>query len=173
MKRIPSQLWVFLLCGTVPLVLLGYYMVTIFPQLPERVAVHFDWQGHPNGWMVRDRYYLFLAVFIGGINLLLSLAQWLPESVHQFPFRNANLTHPIVKAEMTTRRGLGILIGMILVNWIALAAFHLTVSQSIPHVTPFFPLSVGLFLVFCGGGILVFLIWFYRFTRFPHGRQKV
>jgi uncharacterized membrane protein len=34
------------------------------PQLPARVATHFDWNGNPNGWMDRDTY-LIVALVVG------------------------------------------------------------------------------------------------------------
>ncbi len=32
-------------------------------RLPERVATHFDWHGQPNGWMSRQGYLTFMAIF--------------------------------------------------------------------------------------------------------------
>ena len=29
-------------------------------QLPDRVATHFDWNGHPNGWMDRETYVIVM-----------------------------------------------------------------------------------------------------------------
>lgn len=39
--------------GSVPLVLAAHGLV--WERLPERVAVHFSWDGTPNGWMTRGQ----------------------------------------------------------------------------------------------------------------------
>lgn len=68
---------------------------------------------------------------------------------------------------MKKRLGLGFFTAMALVNWMALAAFHLTVSQAIPHAAPRIPISVGPFLMICVLATVGFLIWFYRFMKLP------
>jgi len=49
------------------------------PQLPDRVASHFDASGRPNGWMSRDAFTAFtvgFTLFLAGVPA--GLARWLP-----------------------------------------------------------------------------------------------
>lgn len=58
---------VFLLLGIVLLVDLGLTTLS----LAEPVATHFDGAGHPNGWMTRSTYAIFMAAFGIGLPLLI------------------------------------------------------------------------------------------------------
>lgn len=60
-------------------------------QLPERLATHFDWSGHPNGWMSREAYLALMAGVGFGFSLLLMSLCWatcfLPASMVNLPHR--------------------------------------------------------------------------------------
>ena len=65
--------------------------VLYWPQLPERMATHFDAQGNPNGWMDRAAaaalsvgLLLFLPLFFIGISVAI---RWLPTSTINLPHR--------------------------------------------------------------------------------------
>jgi serine/threonine-protein kinase len=57
MKSLRTPASLFCLCY---LGFLGYLAWSI-PQLPEKVASHFDAAGQPNGWMTRSFYVIFIA----------------------------------------------------------------------------------------------------------------
>lgn len=65
--------------------------VLYWPQLPERMATHFDAQGNPNGWMDRQSaaglsvgLVLFLPLFFISISIAI---RWLPTSTINLPHR--------------------------------------------------------------------------------------
>jgi len=73
MMRLPYL--VFALLGIVLLIDLA---LTV-PSLSEPVATHFDGAGHPNGWMSRRGYAIFMAAFgIGLPALILALVRLAP-----------------------------------------------------------------------------------------------
>ena len=39
---------------------IGALIMGTASQLPDRVASHFDWNGHPNGWMARQTYVIVM-----------------------------------------------------------------------------------------------------------------
>jgi uncharacterized membrane protein len=45
----------------------GALLLGTTPQLPDRVATHFDWSGNPNGWMDRETYLVFMLGFSVGL----------------------------------------------------------------------------------------------------------
>ena len=45
------------------MIFVAFFTVSHFPDLPARVAVHFDLYGHPNGWMSRDMAAWSMPVF--------------------------------------------------------------------------------------------------------------
>lgn len=52
------------------------YVMAMYPQLPPRVASHFNAQGVADGWMTKDQYTLFniaIQVFVGGILVAIAL----------------------------------------------------------------------------------------------------
>jgi uncharacterized membrane protein len=73
---------------------LGTYFLALassVPQLPLRVASHFDFQGNANGWMDRTLF-LVMMVLVGllmpGMALLLTvLLRWVPDSQINLPNR--------------------------------------------------------------------------------------
>ena len=70
----------------------GYlvWLWTTGPQLPERVATHFDIHGQANGWMSRDGILWSMTCFGLGLPLLIVLAFHSPRLM---PSRFINLPH--------------------------------------------------------------------------------
>jgi uncharacterized membrane protein len=73
---------------------LGTYLLALassVPQLPLRVASHFDVHGNPDGWMDRTLFLLLMALvglLMPGMALLLGvLLRWLPASQINLPHR--------------------------------------------------------------------------------------
>ena len=51
------------------------YLALIWNQLPARIATHYDLEGTPNGWMLKET----AALFVGGISLMLyAVLRFLP-----------------------------------------------------------------------------------------------
>lgn len=74
----------FVLCSAIYIGCLGYD----YSFLPERVPSHFDWRGHPNGWMSRAS----LTLFMGTVSLVLpifvlAIAAWAPDRFKNLPNR--------------------------------------------------------------------------------------
>ena len=62
------------------------------PELPERIATHFDWRGHADGWMAkRDAFLVFGIVFLVVVlplALMPLLIRFLPDSKISLPHRD-------------------------------------------------------------------------------------
>lgn len=63
-------------------------VVVYYPQLPDRLASHFDGQGRPNGWMSREA---FFAIHLGIIAILAVSFLFLPAKLRLFPYRSWSL----------------------------------------------------------------------------------
>jgi uncharacterized membrane protein len=68
------------------------YLAATAPLLPERVAMHFDGNGRPNGWMSRSSYLLFTGAFGLGPSLFLAgiffAIRYMPVSSFSLPRRD-------------------------------------------------------------------------------------
>ena len=42
----------------------------VYPQLPDRMASHFDFYGRPDGWQPKEAFFLVMAVVIGVTGLI-------------------------------------------------------------------------------------------------------
>ena len=82
-----------------PALLLGLFYLCFFgylastsPQLPERVATHFDGSGRPNGYMSRTAYLRFMVVFGLAFPLfvpaLVFATRFLPDRCYNLPHRD-------------------------------------------------------------------------------------
>ena len=85
-KRIPL-----VVLAVIYIAFTAHLMFTL-PQLPERVATHFDAAGHPNGWMSRTSHVLFMAAFGYVFPLAMTgvffVARYLPASTVNIPHRD-------------------------------------------------------------------------------------
>jgi hypothetical protein len=82
-----------------PALLLGLFYLCFFgylastsPQLPERVATHFDGSGRPNGYMSRTAHLRFMVVFGLAFPLfvpaLVYAGRFLPDRFYHLPHRD-------------------------------------------------------------------------------------
>jgi hypothetical protein len=70
-EMILKKIWPFLV-----LLALGLIQVAVYyPQLPETLAVHFNWRGDPNGWSSRETFFF---IEIGLLTLLTLVAIFAP-----------------------------------------------------------------------------------------------
>jgi serine/threonine-protein kinase len=59
---------------------------TVWPQLPTRMASHFNGAGRADGWMSRDGFVLFWLGINGALTLLLvTIATWVPWALINVP----------------------------------------------------------------------------------------
>jgi len=68
--RLPRLLYFFLLFAG--LLMATYY----YPQMPQRMASHFAADGHPNGWMLREPFFLILFVVAASSAMVAFFAPW-------------------------------------------------------------------------------------------------
>jgi ABC-type Fe3+ transport system permease subunit len=80
-----------LLLGLLYLCFFGY-LASTSPQLPERVATHFDGSGRPNGYMSRTAHLRFMVVFGLAFPLfvpaLVFATRFLPDRCYNLPHRD-------------------------------------------------------------------------------------
>ena len=153
----PQRLFIFLL------VLVVVQSIYYYPQLPERVASHFDGRGWPNGWMTRGTFVGFYWSMAG---LMALIFLGLPRFLRRAPNRWINLPRrdywlaPERRAETVAYLGRQLL-------WMGSASlilfivvFHLAFQANLtdaPRLSPAaFPLIVA-YLVFT-------LLWVVRFV---------
>lgn len=73
------------------MVALAVHLTATWPQLPERMATHFDASGVPNGWMNRSSHVAWVAVIgflvSSGVVVFLHALRFLPASMLNIPNR--------------------------------------------------------------------------------------
>jgi uncharacterized membrane protein len=83
-----------LLLGLLYLCFFGYLIVSA-PQLPDRVATHFNGRGQPDGWMSRPAHLPLMAMFGLGFPLLIAgicfVIRFLPDSGLNIPHRDVRV----------------------------------------------------------------------------------
>jgi uncharacterized membrane protein len=62
--------------------------VYYYPNLPEKMASHFNFAGEPDGWMSKQSYFLFLGGILGLIVLEFTFLPWL---IGKMPKRLINM----------------------------------------------------------------------------------
>ena len=86
MKTRWSPLWLLLVVGAIYIGQVLYFR----PLLPERIASHFGASGRPDGWMSRDGFLTFYALFVAGMWAFLSgIGAFLP----RLPSEQINVPH--------------------------------------------------------------------------------
>jgi uncharacterized membrane protein len=163
--RLPRLLFWFLVAAAAVQILIYY------PQLPGRLASHFNGAGTPNGWQTKTAFFSF---YVGGIVLATVLCFGVPKLIGAMPTSAINLQNkeywlaPERRAE--TLAYLANFFGWFAcaVFFVELAAFHFAIAANL-HAKTLFD-SAALFWVL--GAFFVFLIvWIARlithFARTP------
>jgi uncharacterized membrane protein len=146
-------------------------LATTYPDLPERVASHFNLRGEPDGWMPRRSYMLFLGAAGLGIPWLLIAAtrfvRTLPPSMVNVPHRDYWMTvenrEEVYRA--TERLGMWVATGEVL--------FFILVHLSVVHANQVEPVRLPMDTFWAG--LAAFLLtltamvamYYLRFLRLP------
>lgn len=142
----------------------GWSVSSAWPQLPLRVASHFNARGQPDGYMPREAFFTEMALLGGGLIVLLLLA---PALLRLLPDRCINMPHRDYWLAPERRHAS---IGYIAIwfGWFAIATSVLLVAlldltlranirgTGLDAIAA--SISVGLYLI----GILTSLVFFYR-----------
>ena len=161
----------FALClAGIPMALTALYAMHVYADLPEHVAMHWDWEGSPSLWVSRMVFVSSFILFVSLLNVILVTAFWIPPGLVRFPHKRGWLSLSGMQHELRARLRMGLSGGLVLLNWAALGGFHLTVSQAIPLKVSSLNFSPGQYTL----GVLVatgiFLGWFYMLMRPPAQR---
>jgi len=142
------------------------------PLLPDKLATHFDFSGHPNGWMSQDGFFCFYAALlftIIGIFTIMGLV------MHKLPDRLINLPHKkywlAPERRVNSIRSLQKMLhvtGAVVCVYIVILMQSVIVAnlQDMPTLGPdkVFP-SLGILLMFVIGTLV------YTYRRFPKPPQ--
>jgi uncharacterized membrane protein len=142
----------------------GWSVSSAWPQLPLRVASHFNARGQPDGFMPREAFFADLALLGGGFIVLLlltpALLRLLPDSLINMPHRDYWL------APERRNESFGYI--AIWFGWAAIATsvllvvmLDLTLRANI-RGTGLNAIAVSISLVLYLIGILISLVFFYR-----------
>lgn len=136
------------------LVLVVVQSIYHYPQLPERVASHFDANGRPNGWMTRDT---FIGFYWGMAGLAALIFLGLPRFLRRAPNKRINLPRreywlaPERRAETVAYLGRQLLWMGSATLMFSIGVFHLAIQANLtdaPRLSPAaFPLIVA-YLIF-------------------------
>ncbi len=154
------------------LALAAFQMHHYTPLLPDTLATHFDFAGHPNGWMTREGFFwfygilLFVMIGVFGIigQVMYKLPNWLINVPHKkywlAPERRIESIHSLQKLLHVT--------GAVICVYIALLMQAVIVAnlQDTPMLGPdkVFP-SLGVLMMFIIGTLV------YTYRRFPKPPQ--
>ncbi len=141
-----------------------------YSRLPERVAAHFDFSGHANGWMTRGTFLgwqvgtlLFLTVLFEGIALLQSR---LPADLINIPHRDYWLAPERRAATDAWISSLVLLPGCLLMIFF-MALFHLVYRTNVDGTRMLTPNPGWLAAALILAVIAMVAVTFARFARNP------
>jgi len=143
-KRLPLFLSLLLLAACV------LYILATCPKLPDRVAVHFDSQGKPNGWDTRSHFVLWFSLFLVGLNALFLiviplLMNKVPKSLVNVPWKDYWFSTPERRREIMGRmKALGHWVGVYM-NAFFLLIYYLILQENVKEVA--LRISFSTFLV--------------------------
>ncbi len=138
------------------------YFFSTFDRLPDRVAVHFDAFGNPNGFQAKS---LFQSTFLGFIFIINGLFAILFLLITRLPVRFINvpnkpywLAKPELRGELDQRlQAIPPVLG-IFINLVFLVTEHIIDQANIPETLFRFPPIFGVVVIFLGLGILLLFL---------------
>ncbi|HEQ99961.1 MAG TPA: DUF1648 domain-containing protein [candidate division Zixibacteria bacterium] len=73
------------------LIIMGLQILFYYPQLPDRMTVHFDFSGNPDGWSDKTTFLMLMIAAIAICNIWLPISGWLfkvmPDSLINAPHK--------------------------------------------------------------------------------------
>ncbi len=150
-----QRVFIFLL---VVMVLHGIYY---YPQLPERVASHFDAGGRPNGWMTRDT---FIGFYWGMAGLAALIFLGLPRFLRRAPNKRINLPRrehwlaPERRAETVAYLGRQLLWMGCATLMFSIGVFHLAIQANLTDAPRLSPAAFQLIVAY----LIFTLLWVVR-----------
>ncbi len=143
--------------------------------LPERVATHFDQEGHPDDWSSRDTHIAFqVGIVLGIAGLMLVLARFnirLPDKFINIPHREYWLAPARRAATCDWIAGILLAIGCVLTLFLGFVYQQVYEANLLPEprlALQLLPLIVGLFIF--GTSLVVMLM--FRFGRPPEPTRR-
>jgi uncharacterized membrane protein len=151
--------WIWLLVLTA---VVGYFFYD-FDLLPERVAVHFDAFGNPNGFQTKSQYQAtflgFILVVNGLFGLLSLLISKIPAQTLNVPHKEYWLSKPELKEEFSRKiQGIPPIIG-IFTNAVFLLVEHIIYQANIPDSVMKIPVTGSVVLLLLGAGFMVLFLF--------------
>ncbi|HEY6167581.1 MAG TPA: DUF1648 domain-containing protein [Verrucomicrobiae bacterium] len=144
-----------------------------FPQMPERMASHFDASGAPNGWMSKHQFFSFLTGLTG---VLMLVFVGLPVVLPKIPTSLINLPHKAywlaAERRQTTLRFFGewfLWQGCAMLAFVALVqelVYRANLGDS-RHLDGRTWVAAAVFVVWTLGGVGLLLV---KFRRVPSAR---
>jgi serine/threonine-protein kinase len=139
---------------------------TLWPQLPPRMASHFNGAGRADGWMSRDGFVLFWAALNGGLTLLLvTIAAWVPWALINVP--NKDYWGDPARQPVARRRMVGWMAWFALgLNALMAAVLELVLRANLmakPQLSSYFAALLIGFMIFT----VLMLVVLYRQFRAP------
>ncbi len=135
-----------------------------FPNLPQNIVTHFNAFGEPDGWMQKNNFLIFEAVFLFSIISLFSIVPFL---IGKMPDSPINLPSYMALKSSWQRRTQTALVVRVYFEWlsIALAAMFIGINQLVfranisgKNISPGSWLIIGTFIIFV-------ILWMIKFVR--------
>ncbi|MFH1742946.1 MAG: DUF1648 domain-containing protein [bacterium] len=128
------------------------YMAMTHPHLPDRMAVHFNVHGEPDGWSNKSSFFVWYSLVVVGINVLfLVLLPFLlgviPDSLINLPWKEYWFSSPERKKQALDRIRVFFYLICAHINAVFLTAYHIVVQENTPD--PLFRIPVKIFIAVC------------------------
>ena len=157
------------------------YLIAIYPMLPERIAVHYNAAGEPDGWGGKLTFTLLICGIFGAINVWLlfgvpAMFRLLPARWMNFPTRRQKEYWTATPQRLARVRGIAVdfmSVLMIPMNLLMLMIVQVTYQTNVPNpamTIPFTPVMwtiTALLLVVAVGGT----VWMFLALRVPRDTE--
>lgn len=153
MTRMLGWMWLAVLALTL------FYLFSTQGSLPGNLAVHFDLEGRPNGWMQKDAFlksFIPMILLVNGIfGLLSAFIGRVPLESMNLPYKAQWISTPDRRAELYARlKGIPALTG-VFINIVFLFAVQVVYQQNVPGAPFQIPLNGGVFMLLACSVLMV------------------